>query len=91
MLCAGKEAIIEDMKTSFEALKIEPFAFAYPFYDYNDTVISALKEVGIKMAFVGRAGVYGKATPKVTNLYKVPRMTVWEESIMSFNEWKSYL
>ena len=91
MLCAGKQAIIEDLKTSFEALKIEPFGFAYPFYDYNDTVIAALKEAGIKMAFIGRAGVLGKATPKVTDVYKIPRMTVWEESLMSFNAWKGYL
>ena len=91
MLCAGKDAIIEDLKTSFDALKIKPFGFAYPFYDYNDAVISAIKEAGIKMAFVGRAGVLGKATPKVTDVYKIPRMTVWEESLMSFNEWKGYL
>ena len=50
-----------------------------------------LKEAGFKMAFVGRAGVMGKATPKVTDLYKIPRMTVYDEKYMSFNEWKSYL
>ena len=65
--------------------------FAYPFYDYNDNAISALKEVGFKMAFVGRAGTLGKATPKVTDLYKIPRMTVYDENYMSFNTWKSYL
>ena len=91
MLCAGKEAIIEDLKISHEALGIEPFGFAYPFYDYNDTIISALQEAGIKMAFIGRAGVMGRSTPKVTNVYKIPRMTVWEESLMSFASWKSYL
>ena len=91
MLCAGKAAIVEDLKTSHEALGITPFGFAYPFYDYNETVISALKEAGIKMAFVGRAGVLGRATPKVTDVYKIPRMTVWEESLMSFNTWKGYL
>ena len=91
MLCAGKKAIIDDLKKSHEALKVEPFGFAYPFYDYNDIVIAAVKEAGIKIAFVGRAGVLGKSTPKVTDLYKVPRMTVWEESVMSFNTWKGYL
>ena len=64
---------------------------AFPFYDYNDTAIAAVKEAGFKMAFIGRAGVMGRATPKVTDLYKIPRMTVWEESIMSYNSWKSYL
>ena len=64
---------------------------AYPFYDYNEKALKAVKDVGFKMSFVGRAGVMGKATPKVTNLYKIPRMTVWDLSIMSFSEWKSYL
>ncbi len=91
MLCAGKTKIMDDLKKSLEALNIKPVAFAYPFYDYNDTAISALKELGFKLAFIGRAGVLGKAYPKSTNLYKIPRMTVWEESLMSFNEWKGYL
>lgn len=91
ILCAGKDKIVADLKKSIEALDIEPIALAYPFYDYNEVAISALVEVGFKMAFVGRAGVMGRATPKITNLYKIPRMTVWEESIMSFNAWKGYL
>ena len=91
ILCASKEKIVEDLKKSIVALDIEPIALAFPFYDYNETAISALKEVGFKMSFIGRAGVMGKATPKVTNLYKIPRMTVWDESLMSFNTWKGYL
>lgn len=91
ILCMSKANIVADLKKSVEILEVEPKAMAFPFYDYNDNAIAAVKEAGFKMAFVGRAGVMGKATPKVTNLYKIPRMTVWEESIMSFNEWKSYL
>ena len=91
ILCAGKTKIVEDLKTSLDALKVEPIGLAYPFYDYNDTATAALKEAGFKMGFVGRAGVMGRATPKVTDLYKIPRMTVWEESLMSFNDWKGYL
>ncbi len=91
ILCSSKEKIVADLKKAIEILGTEPIALAYPFYDYNDNAIAALKEVGYKMGFVGRAGVLGKATPKVTDLYKIPRMTVWEENIMSFNEWKSYL
>ena len=91
ILCTSKAKIVEDLKKSLELLEIEPIAMAFPFYDFNDNAIAAVKEAGFKMAFVGRAGVLGKATPKSTNLYKIPRMTVWELSIMSFNEWKSYL
>lgn len=91
ILCASKQKIIDDLKKSNEILKVEPKAMAFPFYDYNDNAIAAVKEVGFKMAFIGRAGVMGRATPKSTNLYKIPRMTVWEESIMSYSSWKSYL
>jgi peptidoglycan/xylan/chitin deacetylase (PgdA/CDA1 family) len=91
ILCMSKANIVADLKKSIEILKTEPKAMAFPFYDFNDNAIAAVKEAGFKMAFIGRAGVYGKATPKVTNMYKIPRMTVWEENLMSFNEWKSYL
>lgn len=91
ILCATKADIVADLKKSIEILGTDPIGFAYPFYDYNDNAIAALKEAGYKMAFVGRAGVLGKATPKVTDVYKIPRMTVYDESKMSFNEWKGYL
>ena len=91
ILCASKDEIISDLKTSIEKLEVEPIALAFPFYDYNQNAINALKEVGFKMSFIGRGGVMGKSFPKKTNLYKIPRMTVWEESLMSFNTWKSYL
>ncbi len=91
ILCSSKDRIIADLKKSLELLNVKPIALAFPFYDYNENAINALKDVGFKMSFIGRAGVMGRATPKSTNLYKIPRMTVWEESIMSFNSWKSYL
>jgi peptidoglycan/xylan/chitin deacetylase (PgdA/CDA1 family) len=91
ILCMSKANIVADLKKSVEILEVEPKAMAFPFYDFNDNAIAAVKEAGFKMAFIGRAGVMGRATPKVTNMYKIPRMTVWEEYLMSFNEWKSYL
>jgi len=91
ILCASKAKIVEDLKLSIETLGIKPVGMAFPFYDYNDNAIVAVKEAGFKMAFIGRAGVMGRATPKSTDMYKIPRMTVWEETLMSFNTWKSYL
>ena len=91
ILCSSEKEIKDDLKLSIEKTGEEPWAMAYPFYDYNEKALKAVKDVGFKMSFVGRAGVMGKATPKVTNLYKIPRMTVWDLSIMSFSEWKSYL
>ena len=91
ILCSSKSTIVADLKKSIEVLGVEPKGMAYPFYDFNENAIAAVKEAGFKMAFVGRAGVMGRATPKVTDLYKIPRMTVWEESVMSYSSWKSYL
>lgn len=91
ILCTSKSDIVADLKKSMESLKVEPVGLAFPFYDYNDNAIAAVKEAGFKMSFVGRAGVMGRATPLKTDLYKIPRMTVWEQSIMSFSKWKSYL
>ncbi len=91
ILCASEKAIKEDLEKSLETLNVKPIALAFPFYDYNDKAIKVLKEVGFKMSFIGREGVMGRATPNKTNVYKIPRMTVWEQSKMSFNKWKSYL
>ena len=91
ILCAGHDNIVKDLKLSCEKLGIEPFALAFPFYDYNDTAIKALKTAGFKISFIGRGGKMGKATPKETDPYKVPRMTIWNDNLMSFNKWKSYL
>lgn len=91
ILCAGEEKIKEDLLSSINKLGTEPIGMAFPFYDYNDTAIKAVKAAGFKMAFVGRAGQMGKATPKVTDMYKIPRMTVYDFSLMSFDKWKSYL
>jgi peptidoglycan/xylan/chitin deacetylase (PgdA/CDA1 family) len=91
ILCASEKSISDDLKKSIDKIGTKPIALAFPFYDYNEKAIKVLKQIGFKMAFIGRAGVMGKATPNKTDLYKIPRMTVWEQNLMSFNTWKSYL
>lgn len=89
ILCLSEDKVLSDLNTSREKLN-NPIALAFPFYDNNARAIELVKKAGFTMSFVGRAGVYGKA--KVgTNLYKIPRMTVWSESLMSYNTWKSFL
>lgn len=80
ILCEEKSKIIEDLNISREKLN-NPIAFAYPFYDYNDYVISILKEVGFEMAFVDEAYVFGLAD-KNTDLYKIPRLTILSTTTM---------
>lgn len=67
--CLDKTKLVADLKTSREVLSGTE-AFCFPFYEYNDYGISALQEVGFKMAFIGGGR---KATPGV-NLYKIPRL-----------------
>ena len=67
--CLDKTKLVADLKTSREVLSGTE-AFCYPFYEYNDYAISALKEAGFKMAFIGG---YRKAK-RGDNLFKVPRI-----------------
>ena len=52
ILCKDKNYILEDLKKSSESLNNSKY-FAYPFYEYNDHAIEALKEAGFRMAFAG--------------------------------------
>ena len=70
MKCLDWNTLIADLKTSRDWLHTD--AFCYPFYEYNDYAVKALKEVGFKMAFMGG---YRKAT-KGIDLYKVPRIAL---------------
>ena len=91
MLCASEKDIKDDLEISIKKIGNDLWAMAYPFYDYNEKAIRMVQEAGFKMSFIGRGNAMGKATPLKTNLYKIPRMTVWNISIMNFNTWKSYL
>ena len=66
--CLNWDTLIGDLKTSRDLLHTD--AFCYPFYEYNDYAVSALKEAGFKIAFMGG---YRKAT-KGVDLYHVPRI-----------------
>lgn len=67
--CLDKTKLVADLKTSRETLSGTE-AFCYPFYEYNDYAISALKEAGFKMAFMGG---YRKAK-RGDNLFLIPRI-----------------
>ena len=67
--CLEKTKLVADLKQSRETLN-GTTAFCYPFYELNDYAVSALKEAGFKIAFMGG---YRKAT-KGIDLYRVPRI-----------------
>ncbi len=72
LLCYDKNKIVEDLKQSRESLNNTPY-FCYPFYDYNNNAIEALKEAGFTMALAGGNQKVKKGVDK----YKVPRYVVY--------------
>lgn len=80
ILCKSKEYIVNDLKKSSELLDGSK-AFCYPFYDYNNHAIDALKEAGFTMAFQG-----GRRKAKIgENKYMIPRYTILSyDTIESF-------
>jgi peptidoglycan/xylan/chitin deacetylase (PgdA/CDA1 family)/uncharacterized protein YxeA len=87
LLCEKKDNIIADLKTSQEKLN-GSYYFAYPFFDFNDNIISALKEAEIKMAFIGQWNTDGYSNTK-TDKYLLRRKTIFGD--LSFQEFIDYL
>ena len=71
ILCKEKSKIVEDLKKSSESLNNSKY-FAYPFYEYNDHAIEALKEAGFRMAFSGG----GRKVTRGIDKYTVPRFGI---------------
>ena len=70
-MCATYDFVSNDTKLSIEATGHNN-AYAYPFGHYNDNLIKALKENGIKMAFTINNG----RVKKGSNKYKLPRVRI---------------
>lgn len=87
ILCLNDNVIMNDLKTSRDKLN-GAIALAYPFYDYNNRAINLVQKAGFKLAFIGSNSVYGRSYPGI-NLYKVPRMTMWDTT--SFTTFKEYV
>ena len=63
------------MKKSIEVVK-DTNSFCFPFYDYTETSIKAVKEAGFKIAFIGG---YRKAS-RSDDKYKIPRYPVYDST-----------
>jgi len=87
ILCLPESTVLNDLKASREKLN-GSIALAYPFYDYNDRAIELVKKSGFKLAFIGADNVMGRSYPGI-NLYKVPRMTIWDTT--TFESFKRYV
>lgn len=74
-----KEQILVDLKESIATLNGENTAFCYPFYHSNSTIISAVKEAGFKLGFLG-------GNVKITqedNPYKLNRYIIFSYTTMN--------
>jgi len=73
LIAASKEDIIADTMRSFEFVSNNR-AYAYPLGMFNETVINALVEAGIKIAFtVNRGYVDANSDP-----FRLPRFTIYQ-------------
>lgn len=64
--------IVEDLNTSNKTLGGNATVFCYPFGQYNDVAILALKQAGFKLAFTTQGGRVYKGSDK----YKLPRVRI---------------
>lgn len=81
LICASYEEAKADLQKSIDVIK-DNTAFCYPFYNYSDTAIRAVKDVGFKLAF--ESGNV-KAT-RNNDKYKVPRYSILSDT--SLEEFK---
>lgn len=77
-LLLSKDELVTDLNISINKLG-KSFAFCYPFYAKNNTMVDALKETGFKLAFVG-----GNRKAKQTdNKYNIPRYIVYKNTSLN--------
>ena len=86
--CLPYDDIISDLKKSREILN-NPIAFCFPFYEYNDSAIKAVKDAGFEMAFIGESSVRDNHIKVGSNKYKLPRFVV--VNYTTFNDLRKFL
>lgn len=81
--CSDMDELVQDLTTSRELLNTT--ALCFPFYEYNDHAIEAIKKAGFTMGFIGGMK---KVTAKV-DPYKIPRITIQRDTTL--DEYKRYV
>lgn len=80
--CISYDELLNDLKKSIEVVK-DDTSFCFPFYEYTDTSIEAVKNAGFKVSFIGG---YRKAS-RNDDKYKVPRYPIYDST--SLKEFKN--
>ena len=81
LLCEDENKVLEDLKKNKELLGGDVFAFAYPFFDWNERAIKLLKQSGFRLAFVGQYDTDGYSDGK-TNRFLLRRKTIFSTDSM---------
>jgi len=82
--CLDKTTLVNDLKLSRSKLN-NTEAFCFPFYEFNDHAIDAVKSAGFKMAFIGGQ----RKASKGIDLYKVPRIAM--QGSTTLNQYINYI
>ncbi len=75
--CVKYADLVNDLKKSIEVTKTNN-AFCFPFYEYTEESLKAVKEVGFKVAFVGGERKANRSGDK----YKIPRYVIQDDTTM---------
>lgn len=70
--CLNKEELLKDLQASRDKLN-QTEAFCYPFYEYNQYALDAVKEAGFKTAYIGD----DKSVSIGIDKLKIPRITIY--------------
>ena len=71
LVCANYEEAKANIQKSLDIIK-DNTSFCYPFYSYDDESIQAIKDLGIKVAFVGG----NRKAKRSDNKYLIPRYPI---------------
>ena len=80
--CISYDELLKDLKASIESIG-SANAFCFPYYEYSNTSLKAVKDAGFKTAFVGGWSKASRSNDK----YKIPRYPIQRN--ISFATFKS--
>ena len=75
--CVSYDTLLADLKASIDVVE-NTDSFCFPFYDYTESSINAVKEAGFKIAFVGGRRKASRSDDK----YKIPRYPIYDTTSM---------
>jgi len=77
--CISYEELMADLTASVNTIGSKD-AFCFPYYEYTDMSLKAVKDIGFKVAFVGE---WRKAS-RNDNKYKIPRFPIYDSTSLSY-------